>query len=92
LQANSTNVVDFSRFRADRAFERFFGITYPQRVRQRATRIRQYVEAVEQHALACDHRALDWLDSFVLPALERAIEEHERLAARAMAWARERGG
>jgi hypothetical protein len=54
---------------------------YPRRIRQRATKIRELAEAIERHALTCNHSALDWLDVFTLRPLERTIEEHERLVA-----------
>jgi hypothetical protein len=95
-QEQSANVVRLSQVRADRAhqteFDFFFSIIYPRRVRSRATRLREIAEEIEQHALTCDPRALDWLDTMVLCPIEREIEECKRLAARAKAWARERGG
>jgi trans-aconitate methyltransferase len=83
-QPYSANVVDLAQVRADRAhqseLEYIFGVAYPRNIRQRATRLREFAEEIERHALTGDHCTLDWLDVMALRPIERAIEERERLA------------
>jgi hypothetical protein len=87
-QAVAANVVDLARIRADRAFEHFFAVTYPQRVRQRATRLREFLAEIERAADA--GAGLDWIDAITLPHFEEAMQRELALRARAEAWARGR--
>jgi hypothetical protein len=65
-----------------------FQVVYPQNIRARIARLRQFIAEIEEAADA--GHGLDWIDSFTLPTMEKAVREELALRARLAEWARDR--